>query len=135
MDEVLEDEKYIWSRLKYMKDWEQHLFKGKFSFQMNNKRIVVPVEDIKKFTVGKMDETKMEKIFKTDVFVYMMGSRQVQSKKCVKRMVKVWNEEDAKEEAKEDHEFGPIIHDTKSFNKSSLEYTHFDQLKTFDHLR
>ncbi len=36
----------------------------------------------------------MEKIFKTDVFVYMMGARQVQSKKCVQQMVKMWNEED-----------------------------------------
>lgn len=41
-----------------------------------------------------MNESKMQKILKTDVFVYMMGSRQVQSTKCVKRMVKVWNEED-----------------------------------------
>lgn len=50
MDDILEDETYIWSRLKYMKDWEQHLYKGKFSFKMDNKRIVIPVEEIKKFT-------------------------------------------------------------------------------------
>ena len=30
-----------------MKEWEKHLFKGKFSFKMDNKRIVVPVEDVK----------------------------------------------------------------------------------------
>lgn len=42
-----------------MKEWDQHLFKGKFTFTMDNKRIVVPIEDIKQFTEGKMNESKM----------------------------------------------------------------------------